>query len=150
MSCYPFVMDTAVTEPFNAPRAAARILFDFAAMAACIKESSAPILDFGAGSGWLSELIARMGYDVVAYDVHGDIGRCVANRIDADKRIPRDHIRAADGRGLTMPFDAGTFGTAVELEAAKAVSGATVTTAAINAQRSAARRMIGTPPVILV
>jgi SAM-dependent methyltransferase len=103
-------MDPTLTEPFQAGRSAARILFDFAAMVACIKEHpTAPLLDFGAGTGWLSELVARLGYPVVAYDVHGDLERCVQARLKADNRIPHGAISVRQGHGLELPFSASTF-----------------------------------------
>src|SRR5687767_1640162 len=57
-------------EPFNVGRSSFRLLFDFGVMLSCF--SSAPkkrVLDFGAGTGWISEFLARLGYEVYAIDV---------------------------------------------------------------------------------
>jgi hypothetical protein len=63
-------VDQLVTEPFAAGRAVPRLLFDFAVMMAATKPSilDAPILDFGAGTGWISEFCARMGFKSVSFD----------------------------------------------------------------------------------
>ncbi len=110
MTAHDWLHDPTVNEPFRAERAAPRMLFDFSAMAACMSASRAPVLDFGAGSGWISELVARMGYDVVAYDIHEDIERCVQLRLDADRRLARNAITAVRGSGLRLPFANRHFG----------------------------------------
>ncbi len=96
----------AITEPFGVPRSAARLLFDFSVMAACMNppSSEAPVLDFGAGSGWITELLARMGRRVVAFDIHGDLEACLQHRIDADLRIRPELISFQHGDGHAMPF----------------------------------------------
>ena len=57
------ILTPTVTEPFTAGRAASRLLFDFSVMSSLLKPSvlEVPILDFGAGTGWVSEFCARMG-----------------------------------------------------------------------------------------
>lgn len=102
----------AVTEPFGVPRSAARLLFDFSVMAACLnlRLIHSPILDFGAGSGWITELLARMGHRVVAFDIHGDLEGCLQHRIDADLRVRPELISFQHGDGHAMPFSDCSFG----------------------------------------
>lgn len=101
-----------VTEPFTAGRAAPRLLFDFGVMASLMNPSvlDQPVLDFGAGTGWVSEFCARMGFQTVAFDIHGDLQGCLENRAKADYRIDERLLSFAHGDGHAMPFEAGTFG----------------------------------------
>jgi SAM-dependent methyltransferase len=101
-----------LTEPFTTGRAASRLLFDFSVMASLLKPSALelPILDFGAGTGWVSEFCARMGFHTVAFDIHGDLRECLESRVQADCRINECLLNFAQGDGHSMPFEAGVFG----------------------------------------
>jgi SAM-dependent methyltransferase len=101
-----------IGEPFTAGRSASRLLFDFSIMVSTLNPEvlDHPILDFGAGSGWVSELCARMGFQTVAFDIHGDLQGCLANRIQADQRINPGLISFVHGDGHAMPLDANYFG----------------------------------------
>lgn len=107
----PSIVST-LTEPFSAGRAAPRLLFDFSAMMSLLEPSigDAPVLDFGAGSGWVSEFCARMGFHVVAFDIHGDLKACLENRVRADSRIDASLLSFSHGNGHEMPFEDGQFG----------------------------------------
>lgn len=107
LSCNP-----AVTEPFKAGRAASRLLFDFGVMASLMEPTvlDQPLLDFGAGSGWISEFCARMGLQTVAFDSHGDLQACLENRVQADSRIDPGLLSFAHGDGHAMPFEPEAFG----------------------------------------
>lgn len=109
---FDYLGNPAITEPFGVPRSAARLLADFAIMIACMdpSRSNAPVLDFGAGSGWMTEWLARMGRRVVALDIHGDLQACLQHRIDADLRVRPELIAHQQGDGHTMPFGDGVFG----------------------------------------
>jgi len=111
-SAAPVETAPTLTEPFSAGRAAARLLFDFGVMAALFKPEAAqwPVLDFGAGTGWVSEFCARMGMQTVAFDIHGDLKACLGGRIGADRRIDASLLGFAHGDGHAMPFATGTFG----------------------------------------
>lgn len=100
------------TEPFTAGRSAARLLFDFGVMASLMKPSllERPILDFGAGTGWVSEFCARMELQVVAFDIHSDLAACLENRAQADSRIDAGKLSFAQGDGHAMPLEAAVFG----------------------------------------
>ena len=102
----------AALAPFDGGRDAIRLLFDFAAMCALMNRDLAadPVLDFGAGSGWISELCVRMGFDSVAFDIHGDLKGCLEARIHSDRRIEADRLAYAHGDGHSMPFEADVFG----------------------------------------
>jgi ubiquinone/menaquinone biosynthesis C-methylase UbiE len=69
-----------------------------------------PILDFGAGTGWMSEFCARLGLQTVAFDIHGDLQACLENRVQADFRIDMSLLSFAHGDGHSMPFESGVFG----------------------------------------
>lgn len=106
------VLTPTVTEPFTAGRSAPRLLFDFGVMASLMKPSvlDQPVLDFGAGTGWVSEFCARMGLQTVAFDIHGDLQACLENRAIADNRIDPSLLSYAHGDGHAMPFEPGVFG----------------------------------------
>jgi SAM-dependent methyltransferase len=101
-----------VTEPFTSGRAAPRLLFDFGVMASLMKPSvlDQPVLDFGSGTGWVSEFGARMGLQMVAFDIHGDLQACLEGRAKADNRIDPTLMSFAHGDGHAMPFEPGAFG----------------------------------------
>jgi SAM-dependent methyltransferase len=101
-----------ITEPFTAGRASSRLLFDFSVMMALANPSmlDQPILDFGAGSGWVSELCVRMGLQTVSFDIHGDLKACLESRARADFRIDGALLSFAHGDGHAMPFESGVFG----------------------------------------
>ena len=69
-----------------------------------------PVLDFGAGTGWITEFVARMGWPVTAFDIHGDLEECLKARIDSDGRIDRNLISFGHGDGHAMPFADASFG----------------------------------------
>ncbi|HSM82957.1 MAG TPA: class I SAM-dependent methyltransferase [Nodosilinea sp.] len=103
--------EPTVIEPFGVPRSLPRMLFDFAILTACITPNNPelPLLDFGAGTGWITELLGRMGKRVVAFDIHNDLEVCLQNRIAADRRLVSQHIGFEQGDGHQMPFADGSF-----------------------------------------
>lgn len=101
----------SVTEPFGLPRSAARRLFDFGVMVACMKTAPPEdlVLDFGAGTGWITEWLARLGHPVVAFDVHGGLGVCLQRRVEADLGVRAELITYEHGDGHAMPFTDDSF-----------------------------------------
>lgn len=108
----PDFNNPSITEPFTAGRASSRLLFDFAVMASLFKDSilDFPFLDFGAGTGWISEFCVRMGMKTISFDIHGDLESCLLNRANSDLRIDRSNMGYAHGDGHSMPFSNATFG----------------------------------------
>lgn len=107
------VTDPTLCEPFNGKgRNAGRLLHDFGAMLSLLNSDllSFPTLDFGAGSCWITESIAKMGQEVVAFDIHGNLGPCIAGRVNSDARIDPGLISHQQGDGHDMPFHNETFG----------------------------------------
>lgn len=102
----------ATDEPFGQGRETARLLYDFGAMASCMKPEMRreAVLDFGAGTGWISEFLARMGFRVTAFDIHGDLENCLAQRTASDVRIDGSLMSFAHGDGHAMPFADQSFG----------------------------------------
>ena len=101
-----------IGEPFSAGRSASRLLFDFGVISSLFHPDSLhlPILDFGAGSGWVSEFCCRMGLHAVAFDIHGNLEDCLRRRVIADNRINPELLEYAHGDGHQMPFIDGEFG----------------------------------------
>lgn len=112
ISISPACLTPTSTEPFASGRAASRLLFDFSVMSSLMDSSllSWPILDFGSGTGWVSEFCARMGLQTVAFDIHGNLKKCLEARVNADVRIDPSLLSFAHGDGHCMPFDPNTFG----------------------------------------
>jgi SAM-dependent methyltransferase len=109
---FAYGANLSVIEPFQVGRSTARLLFDFAIMVAGMRPDLAhlPVLDFGAGSGWITEFVARMGFRVTAFDVSGNLEGCLRRRIEADMRIDASLIDFCHGDGHAMPFASETFG----------------------------------------
>ncbi len=102
----------AITEPFSSGRTAPRLLFDFAVMASLLKQSilKEPVLDFGAGTGWISEFCCRMGLQTVSFDIDRDLQGYLEKRVLMDHRIDSRLLSFAHGDGHCMPFESGVFG----------------------------------------
>jgi SAM-dependent methyltransferase len=105
-------MDPSLVEPFGAGRNAGRLLFDFGLMVSLLNENlmGRPLLDFGAGTGWVSEFFVRLGIPTVSFDIHQDLESCISNRINADERLDASIWKFRQGDGHQMPFENDTFG----------------------------------------
>lgn len=106
-------IQTFVLEPFSAGRATGRLLFDFGVMVSAMKPDvlDYPVLDFGAGTTWVSEFCARMGFTTVSFDINTDlIALCNRERLAADRRIDPSLLSEQGGDGHAMPFPAERFG----------------------------------------
>jgi ubiquinone/menaquinone biosynthesis C-methylase UbiE len=81
-------------------------------MFSCLKDrpDNLKVLDFGAGTGWISEWLNRMGYEVTAFDINEDLPRIGQMRVECDKRVNPDQIHFQCGDGHNMPFEDNTFG----------------------------------------
>lgn len=108
----PISLHEDICEPLSAGRAASRLLFDFGAMISLFNPSflHLPILDFGAGTGWITEFCCRMGFRTVAFDIHENLEDYLKKRANADNRIDANLIEYMQGDGHNMPFDKGEFG----------------------------------------
>ena len=106
------VTEPHLCEPFMNGRDTGRLLHDLGAMLSLLNPEMlrSPILDFGAGSCWITETIARMGHQVTAFDIHTDLEGCIRGRVEADRRIDSSLISHASGDGHAMPFADGLFG----------------------------------------
>jgi SAM-dependent methyltransferase len=106
------VTDPNVCEPFSNGRQAGRLLHDLGAMLSLFNTAmiGEPVLDFGAGTGWITEMLARMGQKVTAFDIHPDLDRSISSRVSADSRIDGGLITIARGDGHAMPFVDCSFG----------------------------------------
>ncbi len=105
-------LNPSLTEPFGAVRNASRLMFDFGAMTSLLNHQllHLPLLDFGAGTGWLSELFVRMSIPTVSFDIHNDLEGCIQNRLNADNRLNPLLWKHKQGDGHSMPFKNAYFG----------------------------------------
>jgi len=88
-------------------RAASRLLFDFSVAASCLLPSpdNRKILDFACGTGWTSELLNKLGYDVFGFDTDPAAIEFAKNRLKFDKRIDprRLHLEVNNGHRIGFP-----------------------------------------------
>ncbi len=105
---------TALSYPFGgaAGRNQARLVFDFAIALAAFDESQAnrKVLDFACGTGWTSEWLNRIGYDVHAFDVDPAAIHMADIRPTLDPRIEPTRFHTSIGDGHTLGFPDKTFG----------------------------------------
>jgi SAM-dependent methyltransferase len=102
-----------LNEPFaHDGRQAARLVFDFGAMLSCFRADlpNRRVLDFCAGTGWISEWLNRLGYAVSAIDINSDVGNCLRLRAEVDGRVDPESIEFQHADGHVLPFETGTFG----------------------------------------
>jgi ubiquinone/menaquinone biosynthesis C-methylase UbiE/glycosyltransferase involved in cell wall biosynthesis len=62
------------------------------------------VLDFGAGSCFVSELLNRFGYITVAFDIDSEILAIGQERLALDPRSDRRRSRFVAGDGMRLPF----------------------------------------------
>jgi SAM-dependent methyltransferase len=88
------------------------MVHDFGAMLACFQASppNQRVLDFCGGSGWISEWLNRMGYEVSAIDLNADAGNAMRLRAECDTRVNGDALSFVAGDAHTLPFSDGFFG----------------------------------------
>lgn len=104
---------TSVNFPLHWTSAASSwdYLFDFAV--ACELLGPRPddlVLDLAAGTGWATELLARLGVRTVSVDLSVEMMRRGRARLAADSRLVfRDQAAFVAARGQALPFAADTF-----------------------------------------
>jgi 2-polyprenyl-3-methyl-5-hydroxy-6-metoxy-1,4-benzoquinol methylase len=81
--------DPKLCEPDNNGRDTPRLLHDLGAMLSLLTPTqlSEPFLDFGAGTCWITETLARMGHRVTAFDIHDNLEECISGRVSSDSRL---------------------------------------------------------------
>jgi ubiquinone/menaquinone biosynthesis C-methylase UbiE/glycosyltransferase involved in cell wall biosynthesis len=67
------------------------------------------VLDFGAGSCYVSELLNRFGYMTVALDNDREVLAIGRERLTLDPRCDREHARFVTGDGMCLPFQDASF-----------------------------------------
>lgn len=103
-------INSPINEPFHCGRESSRLIFDFGILISCLTNSNEDkenlILDFGAGSCWVSEWLNRFGYSVVSFDIINlTIGK---QRLVCDNRL-RDNFYFVVGSGDYLPFKENIF-----------------------------------------
>ena len=87
-----------------------RYMFDFTIAGRSLDlRPGATVLDFAAGSCFVSELLNRLGYSTTAVDVDPSILRLGRDRLTLDPRCERDRSRFVAGEGMSLPFRDGSF-----------------------------------------
>ena len=67
------------------------------------------VLDFGAGSCYVSELLNRFGYMTVALDIDPEVLAIGRERLTLDPRCDRERARFVTGDGMCLPFRDASF-----------------------------------------
>jgi ubiquinone/menaquinone biosynthesis C-methylase UbiE/glycosyltransferase involved in cell wall biosynthesis len=87
-----------------------RYLFDFMVVAKSLElRPGAEVLDFAAGSCYVSELLNRLGYLTVAFDLDTEILAIGRERLMLDPRCDRGRTRFVVGEGARLPFPDESF-----------------------------------------
>ncbi|MHB8621926.1 MAG: class I SAM-dependent methyltransferase [Sulfuricaulis sp.] len=102
----------SINEPFNTGRSASRLFFDFGIMLSCFEQNAIgnnKVLDFAAGTCWISEWLNRMGFDVTAFDINSDSEKLCSIRTQCDLRTNSELMHFQLGDGHIMPFADSSF-----------------------------------------
>lgn len=101
-----------VREPFNQPRSSGRIFHDFSFLILLMNQEklNEPVLDFAAGSAWVSEFLVLMGFECVAFDIHPNLENIRKQRIESNPKLNKEKFHVKQGDGHEMPFENSTFG----------------------------------------
>jgi ubiquinone/menaquinone biosynthesis C-methylase UbiE len=98
-----------LNDPFQTGRSAHRLLFDFAVGLSLLNfdKPNKKILDFACGTGWTSEFLNKVGFDVYSFDIDKDAVKQASSRYKFDKRIniKRSHFKTHDGHYLKYEND---------------------------------------------
>ncbi|HSD67456.1 MAG TPA: class I SAM-dependent methyltransferase [Vicinamibacteria bacterium] len=87
-----------------------RYLFDFTVAARALGlRPGARVLDFASGSGFVSELLNRLGYHTVAVDLDPPTLRNARERLGLDARCEPTRAAFVGGDGQRLPFADGAF-----------------------------------------
>jgi ubiquinone/menaquinone biosynthesis C-methylase UbiE/glycosyltransferase involved in cell wall biosynthesis len=108
----PYNREHALRFPlsFNNHDVGFRYLFDLMVVAKSLDlRPGADVLDFAAGSGYVSELLNRLGYFTVAYDLDSEILAIGRERFTLDPRCDPDRTRFVVGEGNCLPFRGESF-----------------------------------------
>jgi len=87
-----------------------RYLFDFTVAARALDlRPGARVLDFASGSGFVTELLNRLGYRTVAVDLDPPTLRHARERVGLDARCEAERATFVAGDGQRLPFADGAF-----------------------------------------
>jgi SAM-dependent methyltransferase/glycosyltransferase involved in cell wall biosynthesis len=87
-----------------------RYLFDFMVVAKSMNlRPGAKVLDFASGSGYVSELLNRLGYSTVAFDLDPGLLAIGRERLTLDSRCDAARTSFVVGDGLNLPFPDESF-----------------------------------------
>jgi ubiquinone/menaquinone biosynthesis C-methylase UbiE/glycosyltransferase involved in cell wall biosynthesis len=87
-----------------------RYLFNFIIVAKSLGlRPGDAVLDFATGSGFVSELLNRLGYVTVAFDIDHELLAIGQERLTLDPRCDPKRVRFVTGDGMRLPFRAESF-----------------------------------------
>lgn len=96
-----------LNDPFQTGRSAHRLLFDFSIGVSLLNfdHRNMRLLDFACGSGWTSEFLNKLGFDVFGFDIDKNAIETASARDKFDKRINKNrcHYKVMDGHRLKYP-----------------------------------------------
>ncbi len=108
----PYTREDALRYPLSleAHDTGFRYLFCFMVIAKSLGlRPGAEVLDFGAGSCYVSELLNRFGYRTVALDIDPEVLAIGCERLTLDPRCQRERARFVTGDGTRLPFREASF-----------------------------------------
>lgn len=104
----------ALNYPFGggAGRNQSRLIFDFSIGLASFddQQPNNRVLDFACGTGWTTEWLNRVGYDVYGFDVDAAAIAQAQRRLELDSRIDAGRFHVSVGDGHKLDFATESFG----------------------------------------
>lgn len=93
-------------------RNAVRLLFDFSTGLGCLSEEpiNRRVLDFACGTGWVSEWLCRIGYEVHGFDYDEGCVQKAQERATLDKRLDPARMTFCAADGHNLPYEDNFFG----------------------------------------
>lgn len=108
----PIIEDEALRFPFSGQSIddGLRYSFDFIVTVSALGlRPGSVVLDFGSGFGWSTELLNRLGFHTVTYDIEARLIRIGRQRLALDPRCAPERVHHVAGSGLALPFTDASF-----------------------------------------
>jgi len=101
-----------LNDPFLAGRNSTRLLFDFSISTSFLNydNPNKKLLDFACGTGWTSEFLNKLGFDVYGFDIDKEVIKIATDRVNYDQRISPTNLHFQYGDGHKLPFTDNFFG----------------------------------------
>lgn len=95
-----------LNDPFQTGRNSTRLLFDFSIATSFLNfdNPNKKVLDFACGTGWTSEFLNKLGFDVYGFDIDQEVIKLAKDRVKYDQRINPKNLHYISGDGHNLPY----------------------------------------------